>query len=95
MERVAYEEEARLLLTTKAPATTTIMASPPSPAKVEGKVPGDLEEVPVEVGVWSRVELVVDGLARTVVELVRTVVELVRVAVGSTLPSTIPSSMKY
>jgi hypothetical protein len=45
-----------------------------------------LEDVPVEVGVCPRVELIVDGLTRTVVEVARVVVELVRVADGPPLP---------
>jgi hypothetical protein len=49
--------------------------------KTEGRVPGDLEDAPVEVGVCPRVELIVDGLARIVVELERVVVELERVVV--------------
>jgi len=49
--------------------------------KTEGRIPVDLEETPVEVGVRSRVELVVDGLERIMVELERIVVELERVVV--------------
>jgi len=45
-----------------------------------------LEDAPVEVGVCSRVELIVDGLAKTVVEAARVVVELVKVADGPPLP---------
>jgi hypothetical protein len=59
------------------PPTTTTTASPPTAIKTNGRVPGDFEEATAEVGVFARVELVVDGLVRTAAELVSVVVGVV------------------